>query len=535
MLMTEHLERGKEILKILINNGCEAYLVGEAVCNTILNLPFEEVEITTSATPDMVKGIFNEHKVEDETDGYVRLYYLGYQFLIGTFKKGVKYRDNRRPLRIHYSKSLHDDLSTRDFTINAIAMSPAGKLTDAYRGFEDIQRKKVKTIGNPKVRFVEAPLRILKALRFVSELGFRIDNRTFRAMKRKRKLLSKLEVKDMLMEMKRILHGKYFKKALKLIVESGIYKRIPILRYEFKRLYERYRAESVDTFLACSFIKSGSFHEEWAQISPDPERLFEIVKLALTKPRGNFSPQELFFNGLDICVEANRANRLLKKSRKSEKRIRRAFAALPIQSIDQLTFSENDLRFLTKGYDTFNNQIFEAMLLKVLNKELPNEYHDLKDFVVSQLKGYYGESFVVEETSTEKETSEEVSQEVEQIIEEKPTYRIPEVKPVQPDSDYYHEFAESPKPVNKYESLEEKIHRLELQNLEMKLDRDVDNLVVQNLEMLKDVVNIDGAEKIMLSRELKEVYRDLITKVDPKLKPLKYNKERIDSKYEKED
>ena len=67
------------------------------------------------------------------------------------------------------------------------------------------------------------------------------------------------------------------------------------------------------------------------------------------------------------------------------------------------------------------------------------------------------------------------------------------------------------------------------------MDRDVDNLVVQNLEMLKDVVNIDGAEKIMLSRELKEVYRDLITKVDPKLKPLKYNKERIDSKYEKED
>ena len=85
--MTEHLERGKEILKILINNGCEAYLIGEAVCNTILNLPFQEVEVTTSATPDMVKGIFNEHKVEDEADGYVRLYYLGYQFLIGTFKK----------------------------------------------------------------------------------------------------------------------------------------------------------------------------------------------------------------------------------------------------------------------------------------------------------------------------------------------------------------------------------------------------------------------------------------------------------------
>jgi tRNA nucleotidyltransferase (CCA-adding enzyme) len=534
VLMTEHLERGKEILKILINNGCEAYLIGEAVCNTILNLPFQEVEVTTSATPDMVKGIFNEHKVEDEADGYVRLYYLGYQFLIGTFKKGIKYRDNRRPLRIHYSKSLHDDLSTRDYTINAIAMSPAGKLTDAYRGFEDIQRKKIKTIGNPKVRFVEEPLRMLVALRFVSELGFKIENRTFRAMKRKGKLLAKLEVGAMLKELKRILHGKYFKKALKLIVESGIFKRIPILKHEFKRLYNRYRAESVDTFLACSFVKAGSFHEEWAEISSDPERLFEVVKLALRKPKGNFSPQELFFNGLELCIEANQVNRLLKKSRKREKQIRKAFTMLPIQSLDQLTFSENDLRFLTRGYDTFNNQIFETMLLKVLNKELQNNYHDLKDYVVSSLQGYYGESFVVD-TNVEGETYEEASQEIEAGIEESQTYRIPEVRPAATNPVYYNEYAESPKPNNKYEDLEEKIRKLERQNLEMKLDRDVDNLVVQNLEMLKDMNYIDGPEKIMLSRELKEVYRDLITKVDPKLRTLKNNKERNDSKYEKED
>ncbi len=537
----EHLERGKEILKILINNGCEAYLIGEAVCNTILTLPFDEVEITTSATPDMVKGIFGDYKVEDEKEGYVRLYYLGYQFLIGTFKMGSVFKDNRRPLRIHYSKNLHDDLLTRDFTINAIAMSPAGKLTDAYRGFEDIRKKKIKTIGNPKVRFLEEPLRMLIALRFVSELGFRIERRTYRAMKRKSKLLLKLEIETMLKEMKRILNGKYFKKALFLIYDSGIYKRIPVLRNEFKRLANNYRQGSLDTFLACSFVKAGGFNDEWGRISDEPGRLREIVELAMARPKGNFTPQELFFRSLDICLEANKVNRLLKRSHKRDKHIRKAHVNLPIHDISELTFSMNDMRFMTKGRDTFNDEIFEKMLMKVLVRELPNNYHDLRDFVTSSLGGYLGESFLLslnqepvpevyerEENPPFKDTESDVWDE----------YPLPET-PAFPTSLSNTVNYSEPVRDNKFEDLEAKIRKLELQNLEMKLSRDVESLVGQNLEMLKEMKYIDGAEKVLVSRELKEIYRNLITDVDPKLRPLKdtgkINKERNEPKYEKED
>ena len=78
--MEQYLEKGKEVLKILINNGCEAYLIGGAVCNTILDLPFKEIEVTTNATPDMVKGIFAQAKAEDEGEGAVRLTYMGMNF-----------------------------------------------------------------------------------------------------------------------------------------------------------------------------------------------------------------------------------------------------------------------------------------------------------------------------------------------------------------------------------------------------------------------------------------------------------------------
>lgn len=117
-----HLEKGKEILRNLINNGCEAYIIGDAVCKTILQIPFSEVDITTNATPDVIKGIFSFTKVEDESPGAVRLYYSGYEFTVSTFR-AAQFKDKRQPKRMHYSRSFHEELANRDFTANAIAMT----------------------------------------------------------------------------------------------------------------------------------------------------------------------------------------------------------------------------------------------------------------------------------------------------------------------------------------------------------------------------------------------------------------------------
>lgn len=547
MIMDQYLERGKEILKILINNGCEAYLIGGAVCNTILELPFDEAEITTNATPDMVKGIFNEVKVEEEDLGRVRLYYYGYQFVVSTFKTEEKFRDNRKPARIHYSKNLHDDLATRDFTINAIAMSHGGKLTDAYRGFEDIQKRKIRTIGNPKVRFSEDPSRILIALRFVSELGFNIESKTYRALCRKAKMLANLEIPVMVKEIKRILNGKYFKKALMLIYKSGVYKRIPVLKSEFRRLATKYRPETIETFLACSFVQNKAYDEKWEALSQNPEQLRKVVELALNKPKCKYDATELFTYGLDVCVEANKVNNLLGKSKKLTKHINRAYGALPIRSDFDMAFTRQDLADLTGGSSSFNDQIYDGILLKVAKGELPNDVDALKAYAISSLKTFYGENPPKEEAKPEVIPAEPkiIENRIEQYPnlapKPEPAYQDPYREPVyrepypasNPDS------SQASITPRELEELQRKIKELERQNMEIKLSRDVDNLVGQNLEMLKEMDYIDGTEKILISRELKELYRKLITNVNPRLKSLKDSDstiaERNDNKNEKED
>ena len=529
--MDQYLERGKEVIKILINNGCEAYLIGGAVYNAILEQSVEEAEITTNATPEMIKGIFSEARVEEEKAG-VYVYFYGYKFLISTFKFEEKFKDNRKPSRYHYSKNLHDDLATRDFTINAIAMSYAGKLTDAYRGFEDLKKKKIRTIGNPKIRFTESPLRMLIAIRFISELGFNLESKTGRVLKQKSKLLANLEISEMIDEIRRILQGKFFKKALKVMVSSGVYKRIPVLKYEFKRLANAFRPVSIDTILASSFIQNKDFSESWAPLCQNPERVRTVVELALAQPKGKYNPKDLFNYGLDICLEANRINNMLKKAPKRSKKIKRAYEDLPVHSVSEMRFTEKDLADLIGGKTSFSEQVYQEILYKVVCEELPNDYEHLKLFAQSTLKTFYGELPQREEKTVEIP--------IENTYQEEKVYDIEEPKAV-PETVSKADFSN---PINyastetkEISDLQKRIEDLERQNLEIKLKSDVESLVGQNLEMLEDMNYIEGTEKILISRELTEMYRKLITKVDPRLRSLnnQNQKERTDLKNEKED
>lgn len=540
--MEQYLEKGKEVLKILINNGCEAYLIGGAVCNTILDIPFKEIEVTTNATPDMVKGIFAQAKVEDEGEGAVRLTYMGHQFLVSTFRLEEKYRDNRTPVRLHYSKNLKDELANRDFTINAIAMSYGGKLTDAYRGYEDIQRKKVRTIGNPRIRFAEDPKRMLIALRLVSELGFKIDGKTFKAMKRKSKLVGQLKIDEIIPELERILNGNYFKRSLSYLMDSKIYKRIPVLQNGFKHLSRHYKRISIDSFLAYSYVLNKEYAKDYDSISEDPGRLKRVVELAIVNPKSKYDKLTLFSYGLEVCLDANYVNRLLGKSRLRTRRIKKDFAILPIQKICDLKFKGEDILLLTKDQGgEYLQPLIDDIAFNVLNQELENDYDKIKLFAIKWLR----ERGILPALGEDKTVSQPQPSFLDNSYVDR--YQPSISKPYQYDS--------SSAPINneelKIEQIErrvsdyertlrekdEKIKELERQALQYKLDNDINTIVGQNLEILRDLNYLEkGSEKIMLSRELKEVYRGLITNVDPKYRVLKENetKEGNDSNNENE-
>ncbi|HBP25334.1 MAG TPA: hypothetical protein DD618_00045 [Acholeplasmatales bacterium] len=566
--MEQYLEKGKEVLKILINNGCEAYLIGDAVCNTILQLPFEEIEITTNATPDMVKGIFFQAKVEPEADGRVRLFYNGYEFVVSTFKAEEKHRDNRAPLRTHYSKDLHDELATRDFTISAIAMSHGGKLTDAYGGFEDIQKKRIKTIGNPRVRFSEDPIRMLRAIRLVSELGFKIHSASASAMRLRAKLLSKVSPEDMLREIKRILNGKYLKKAVAFLVGAHLHKYIPVLGPELKRLENSFKFESVDIFLACAFFKAGGFHEEWAALAADPESLQKTVELALVTPKSKYDAMILYTNGLKVCQDANLVNALRGKASKKTRKIKNEYELLPIHQEDDLKFKEKDLLELTNNQaGDYAEQIIHDMVAKILKNELANDYDALKIYAINSLR----ETGVLPSLSTNEDYRPE-TEPIKAYQSSEPVQAIQEVSEPETQASAYATQPKNPQPsfqqppaladqqrlnnelrqsepiISGYAELkldqierriyeqekrlqekDAKIKELERQALQLKLDSDVNSLVGQNLEMLKDMNYFDkSTEKAAVSKELKDIYKGLITNADPKYRALKEDKDKND-------
>lgn len=540
--MEQYLEKGKEVLKILINNGCEAYMIGEAVCNLIKGSPFNKIDITTNATPDMIKGIFANAKVEDEKEGAVRLTYMGYTFIVSTFRLEEKFKDNRKPLRLHYSKNLKDELAACDFTINAIAMSYGGKLTDAYRGYEDIKRKIIRTIGSAKVRFSENPLRILIAIRLSSEYGFRVERKTYLAMRKKAKLLKNIDPKLMEHELRRIFSGKYFRRAIAYLVDAKVYKYIKGLSKGLNHLATHYKRISIDSILACSYVLNKGYTTTWDNLSDNPDRLRNVVELALKNPRSKYDPYLLLTYGIDVCLDSNYVNYMLGKSRLKAKKIRKQYAMLPIKSIDNINFSKNDYARLSVKAQSYFETIYKDVILKVLNKELENDYNIIKQYVINALALYNINVDSEEDNAKTFKPYKEYDDQVYGFSEEKVIEREPikeEIEVVK-DNTPISTFEQVQRKVSEFEKTlrekDERIKQLERQALENKLESDVNNIVGQNLEILRDLNYLEkGSEKLLFTRELKEVYKGLIKNVDPKYKALNDKKEGNVTNNESED
>ena len=170
----------KFILKTLENAGYEAYIVGGCVRDFLMNRKIHDFDITTNALPEKVTEIFSSFKVIPTgiKHGTVTVIYHDRPFEITTFRIDGSYSDSRRPDTVEFTSSLTDDLSRRDFTMNAIAMDRNGNIYDHFGGAEDIKKGIIRCVGDPEKRFTEDALRILRAVRFSSQLGFKIESET---------------------------------------------------------------------------------------------------------------------------------------------------------------------------------------------------------------------------------------------------------------------------------------------------------------------------------------------------------------------
>ena len=202
-------EKAAMVIKELMDQGFEAYAVGGCVRDSILGRQPEDWDITTSARPEQVKQIFPRTVDTGIEHGTVTVLIDKETFEVTTYRVDGEYEDHRHPREVTFTASLEEDLKRRDFTINAMAYNPETGLVDIFHGIEDLEQGVIRCVGAPEARFDEDALRILRAIRFSAQLGFRIDEATQRAMSGKAADLKEVSAERIRVELVKLLISKH--------------------------------------------------------------------------------------------------------------------------------------------------------------------------------------------------------------------------------------------------------------------------------------------------------------------------------------
>ena len=227
--LPQEFKKALPVIDKLNQAGYEAYFVGGSVRDCILNLPIHDVDIATSAFPAEIKEVFEKTIDVGIEHGTVLVLHQDESYEITTFRTESTYQDYRRPDHVDFVRSLEEDLKRRDFTINALALNAQGQIIDLFHGLEDLQNKRLKAVGIAAERFQEDALRMMRGLRFVSQLGFDLEEQTQAAITTHAPLLSKISVERICIEFEKLLLGQNAQQAFQLFITTDCFKYCPQL------------------------------------------------------------------------------------------------------------------------------------------------------------------------------------------------------------------------------------------------------------------------------------------------------------------
>ncbi|MBG9982338.1 CCA tRNA nucleotidyltransferase [Aerococcaceae bacterium DSM 111020] len=215
------------LLTIIESHGHEAYFVGGSVRDFLLGKTIHDIDIATSATPQEIKAIFPATIDVGIEHGTVIVRYKGGTYEVTTFRVEGKYSDYRRPDRVDFVRNLEQDTLRRDFTINALAIDSKGHVFDYHGGLKDLKCHLIRAVGNPHERFQEDALRMLRALRFSTQLGFTIDKNTMSAIQQLAFLIENIAMERIQIEFTKYLQGHFFSKKGFSLIQSELYHYLP--------------------------------------------------------------------------------------------------------------------------------------------------------------------------------------------------------------------------------------------------------------------------------------------------------------------
>lgn len=372
--------------------GFEAFFVGGSVRDFLAGREINDVDIASSATPQEIKGIFPKTVDVGIEHGTVLVLFGGDSYEITTFRTEAGYSDYRRPDQVQFIRSLEDDLKRRDFTMNAMAMDKDGTVYDPFNGRTSIQNRVITAVGNPDERFGEDALRMIRAIRFVSQLGYRLEESVIASIKNNASLLKNVSVERLLVEFEKILNGPKQKDAIHLLIETGLYQSLPGLQDEEEalkvfnsldmelNLYERWTV----LVLTIQPPNVEAFCRSWKM----PVLLMKDIKRTgdLIRNHSGFWDDEfvLFSAGRAGAQSAARVQAVLeaRDPAAAAKRAEMNYDKLVIKTMNELDVNGKDLlAWSSQKQGAWIKQALESALKAVLSGEIDNNKAAIKEWL----------------------------------------------------------------------------------------------------------------------------------------------------------
>lgn len=369
--------------------GYEAFFVGGAVRDLFLGRSVHDVDIATSAVPTEVKAVFRNTVDVGIDHGTILVLHDGIGFEVTTFRTESDYTDFRRPDEVRFVRSLYEDLKRRDFTMNAMAMNKNGEWIDPFDGKEDIQRRKIRTVGRAGERFSEDALRMMRAARFVSQLSFHLDDDTKEAMTEHAPLLGHIAVERKLNEMDKLFSGCDKRQAVAVLIETGLYQFLPGLKGQKSALtrlaglpIEGLTADQVWTAAAylCAEEDPVPFLTQWRLPQKRVKSISRSVRTFIQFLAEGVTDWQIFQGGLQSSVDAAAAGYALTGRKELDAGSAASrFESLPIKSRHDLAITGNDLiQWASKPRGPWIKEVLERTERAVIARDIPNERTEIE-------------------------------------------------------------------------------------------------------------------------------------------------------------
>lgn len=356
-------ETSLKVLKKLENKGFMAYIVGGYVRDRILGIKTLDVDIATNATPQEIMSIFKDTVLPNEEYGAVTLYIKNYRFEITTFRKEIRYLNNRKPVEIEYIDNLLDDLMRRDFRMNTLCIDKNGNIIDLLNGREDIDNRIINTVGDSLFKFKQDSLRILRAIRFATILNFKLSDEVKSAIKETKGSLRNLSYNRKKQELDKIFSSSNAKYGIDLLIELGLDEVLEI--YNLK-----------DVKLNCDLLGI------WATLSVSPKYEFtsnekEIIKDIRHVLKNGVNNYSLYQYGLyvnQVAADILGMDRSL---------VAKKYDMLPITSRKSIDITSSDIMtLLNRKAGPYFKDIYNDLVVKILDGKLNNNNEEIKSYLL---------------------------------------------------------------------------------------------------------------------------------------------------------